>query len=67
MEEGTIVEWRVKEGQRFEEGDVIVEISSDKATSEVEATFSGTMVEILVMADESVAVAEKIAIAQEDK
>lgn len=48
MEEGTIVKWRVKEGDRITKGQVIFEVETDKATMEVEATDSGRVAKIVV-------------------
>ncbi|MFW6027635.1 MAG: pyruvate dehydrogenase complex dihydrolipoamide acetyltransferase [bacterium] len=48
MEEGTLVNWLVKEGDRVEPGDVIAEIETDKATMEVEAVDEGVVGKILV-------------------
>ncbi len=64
MEEGTVVEWRIAENDHFEKGDIIVEISSDKAISEVEASFSGKLVQIIVQEDEICKVGEPIAKAE---
>src|SRR5699024_11017491 len=47
MTEGTIERWLVKEGDQVNEGDPIVEISSEKLTNEVEATASGTLIKIM--------------------
>ncbi|WP_085992135.1 dihydrolipoamide acetyltransferase family protein [Oceanobacillus senegalensis] len=46
MTEGTVEHWFVKEGDQVEQGDPIVEISSEKLTSEVEAPQSGTIIKI---------------------
>jgi pyruvate dehydrogenase E2 component (dihydrolipoamide acetyltransferase) len=48
MEEGTIVKWRVKEGDRITKGQVIFEVETDKATMEVEATDGGRVAKIVV-------------------
>ena len=48
MEEGTIVKWRVKEGDRITKGQVIFEVETDKATMEVEATDAGRVAKIVV-------------------
>ena len=64
QEEGTIIVWKIKEGDAFTEGDVIAEMESDKATVDVEAPFSGTLRKILVAADETCAVGEPIAEAE---
>lgn len=43
MEEGRIVAWKKKEGDRVAKGDVLLEIETDKATMEVEAPESGVV------------------------
>lgn len=43
--EGTIIEWCVNEGDSFEEGDILLEVATDKVDNEVPATSSGKMVE----------------------
>ena len=48
MEEGTIVKWHVKEGDRITKGQVIFEVETDKATMEVEATDGGRVAKIVV-------------------
>lgn len=48
MDEGTLVNWLVKEGDRVAPGDVIAEIETDKATMEVEAVDEGVIGKILV-------------------
>ncbi|WP_442900192.1 biotin/lipoyl-containing protein, partial [Geoalkalibacter sp.] len=37
MEEGTVLAWRIKEGQKVKKGDIIAEIETDKAAMEMEA------------------------------
>jgi pyruvate dehydrogenase E2 component (dihydrolipoamide acetyltransferase) len=39
--EGTIVEWRVEEGQVVQAGDILYELETEKTTLEVEAPVSG--------------------------
>ena len=35
VDEGTIVEWHVKEGQSFSKGDALYSIETDKTTAEL--------------------------------
>ena len=42
--EGTIIEWHVKEGDSFEEGDVLVEVATDKVDNEVPVPFAGKLI-----------------------
>ncbi|MGF1472075.1 MAG: dihydrolipoamide acetyltransferase family protein [Rubrobacteraceae bacterium] len=64
MEEGTILQWLVSEGDEVEEGDAIAEIETDKVSMEIEAEDAGTLAQILADADESVAVGDAIAFIQ---
>jgi pyruvate dehydrogenase E2 component (dihydrolipoamide acetyltransferase) len=50
MEEGTIVKWSKKEGDRVKVGDVLAEIETDKANMEMEALGDGVLRKILVPA-----------------
>lgn len=47
MTEGNIATWKVKEGESFSAGDVLLEIETDKATMDVEAQEDGVMVKIM--------------------
>ncbi len=47
MEEGTILSWKVNEGDVIEVGQVIMEIETDKATMEVEADVAGRVARIV--------------------
>jgi pyruvate dehydrogenase E2 component (dihydrolipoamide acetyltransferase) len=48
MTEGTVSKWLKKVGDPVVAGDLLVEISTDKITNEIEATASGTLLQILV-------------------
>jgi pyruvate/2-oxoglutarate dehydrogenase complex dihydrolipoamide acyltransferase (E2) component len=54
--EGTVLEWHVSEGDFVEEGQTIVEVSTDKVDAEVPATTSGVVTQILAQVDEEIAV-----------
>ncbi len=41
MEEGEIIKWLKKEGDKIKEGESLLEIATDKANMEVEAVASG--------------------------
>ena len=60
--EGTIIEWLVSEGDSFEEGDILLEVATDKVDNEVPAPASGTLVEIKFHAKDTVPVGEVLAI-----
>ncbi len=59
--EGTILEWRVAEGQEVAEGDTVVEVSTDKIDAEVPAPASGVITKILAQPDDTVAVGQALA------
>jgi pyruvate dehydrogenase E2 component (dihydrolipoamide acetyltransferase) len=48
MEEGTLVKWHVKVGDRIAKGQIIFEIETDKATMEVEAVDAGRLARIVL-------------------
>lgn len=62
MAEGTLVKWIVAENQVVEKGQVLAEIETDKATVEVESTYSGVVRSHLVKEGEIVPVNTPIAI-----
>ena len=66
MTEGSIATWRVKEGDKYIAGDVLLEIETDKATMDVEAQDDGIVFKI-VKADGSkgVPVGTRIAVLAE--
>jgi len=59
--EGTVLEWHVSEGDSVEEGQTMVEVSTDKVDAEVPAPAAGTVTAILVQADEEVEVGKPMA------
>ena len=54
MEEGKIVEWIKKEGDRVEKGEPLFQIETDKVTLEVESPGTGVLRKILVKEEETV-------------
>lgn len=60
--EGTIINWLVKEGDSFEEGDILVEVATDKVDNEVPAPGAGKMISHNVSAKDVVPVGETIAV-----
>ncbi len=59
--EGTILEWSVGVGDAVEDGQTIVEISTDKVDMELPAPMAGTIAEILAEPGETVTVGQVIA------
>ncbi len=60
--EGTILNWLVQEGDTFEEGDILVEVATDKVDNEVPAPSAGTMISHKVASKDVVPVGDTIAI-----
>jgi pyruvate dehydrogenase E2 component (dihydrolipoamide acetyltransferase) len=56
MQQGTVVKWNVKEGQKVKAGDVIADIETDKATMELPTYEDGTVAKLVVPEGQSVAV-----------
>lgn len=46
MEEGTILEWKKKVGDTIKKGEILAEIETDKAVTEIESALDGTLAEI---------------------
>ncbi|MGC4441395.1 biotin/lipoyl-containing protein, partial [Streptococcus suis] len=61
MQEGEILEWKKQEGDVVNEGDILLEIMSDKTNMELEAEDSGVLLKIVHQAGETVPVTEVIA------
>jgi pyruvate dehydrogenase E2 component (dihydrolipoamide acetyltransferase) len=53
MVEGKIVEWKKKEGDRVEKGEILFVFETEKVTIEVEAPDSGVLAKILVQVEET--------------
>lgn len=62
MEEGTVATWLKKVGDKIEEGDILAEIETDKATMEFESFHQGTLLHIGVKEGETTKVDELLAI-----
>ena len=59
--EGTILEWKLKEGDSIIKDEPLLEISTDKVDSEIPAPASGTLLEIIAKVNTVVPVGEIIA------
>ena len=62
MTEGTVATWLKNEGDKVEEGDILAEIETDKATMEFESFYSGTLLKIGIAEGESASVDALLAI-----
>ncbi|VEF49486.1 Dihydrolipoyllysine-residue succinyltransferase [Bacillus freudenreichii] len=58
IEESLIVFWHVEEGDTVEEGDVLVEVQTEKAVFEIEAEADGIISEIMIKRGESAKVGD---------
>ncbi len=65
MQEGQLVNWLKQPGDTVKPGEIVAEIESDKATVEVEAYTSGTLLELLVEEGAWVPVGAPIAVVGE--
>lgn len=61
IEELTIVSWLKKEGDAVKEMEMLVEVETDKVTTEIPSPASGTLLKIMVQADETVKVGSPMA------
>lgn len=66
MEEGTLVAWKKKKGDKVSAGEVLAEIETDKATMEWESPEDGTLAEIYVQEGGKVNVGDRIAFIGEE-
>lgn len=62
MEEGTVAQWFKKVGDAIQEGDILAEIETDKATMEFEAFYEGELLHIGIQEGETAAVDTLLAI-----
>jgi pyruvate dehydrogenase E2 component (dihydrolipoamide acetyltransferase) len=67
MKEGLVVLWHVAEGDRIEAGKLLLEIESDKVTTEIEAPATGVVRKIIVNGDEIVPCGTVVGIITDDE
>lgn len=60
--QGTILNWLVQEGEAFQEGDILVEIATDKVDNEVPAPGSGVMISHKASVNDVIEVGQPIAL-----
>lgn len=60
--QGTILNWLVQEGESFQEGDILVEIATDKVDNEVPAPGSGVMISHKANVNDTIEVGHTIAV-----
>src|ERR1700744_5626026 len=59
--EGIVLEWHVSVGDFVNEGDTVVEVSTDKVDAEVPAPVSGTITALVAEVDDEVPVGQALA------
>ena len=59
--EGIVLEWHVAEGDFVNEGDTVVEVSTDKVDAEVPAPMDGVITKLLAAVDDEVPVGAPLA------
>jgi pyruvate/2-oxoglutarate dehydrogenase complex dihydrolipoamide acyltransferase (E2) component len=64
MEEATIVKWHKQPGESFKAGEPLYEIETEKVNQEIEATSSGTMIEIYAHEGDIVKVGGQICVVE---
>lgn len=66
MEEGTLIKWRVKEGDAVSSGDHLADVETDKATMELQAFDDGTVAQVPVNEGDTVPVGDLILLLAEE-
>lgn len=66
MESGTLVEWKVKPGDKVKKQDIIAVVDTDKAAIEIECWQAGTVEKLIVEPGEKVPVGTVLALLRED-
>ncbi|MEN3038999.1 MAG: dihydrolipoamide acetyltransferase family protein, partial [Candidatus Kryptonium sp.] len=61
LQEGTILKWHKKPGDRVQKDEILLEISTDKVDTEIPSPASGILTEILFKENETIAVGTVIA------
>ncbi|MGP0073986.1 MAG: dihydrolipoamide acetyltransferase family protein [Bryobacteraceae bacterium] len=66
MEEGTLIEWSVKPGDRVKRGDIVGVVRTEKADIEVEVYRDGVVEELLAKAGDTLPVGAVLAVIREE-
>ncbi len=61
MENARLVRWLKPVGERVQQGEPLLELETEKSVVEIEATETGRLVEILVEAEQTVSVGDRVA------
>ena len=66
IDEGTILRWQRREGDRVVQGEPLVEIETAKAVQSIDAPVNGTLVQVLIPEGQTAAVNTTLAIIEMD-
>ncbi len=66
MQEGTLVKWRVKEGDSVKSGDLLADVETDKATMELQSFDDGVVAKVMVGEGDTAAVGALILLLAEE-
>jgi pyruvate dehydrogenase E2 component (dihydrolipoamide acetyltransferase) len=66
MEQGTVIKWNVKVGDKVSSGDVLADIETDKATMELQSFDDGTVAKLAAEEGQKISVGETILILAAD-
>jgi pyruvate dehydrogenase E2 component (dihydrolipoamide acetyltransferase) len=66
MQQGTVVKWNVKEGQKIKSGDVIADIETDKATMELQSFDDGVVAKLSAPEGQTIPVGQVIMLIASD-
>jgi pyruvate dehydrogenase E2 component (dihydrolipoamide acetyltransferase) len=66
MEAGTLIEWKIKPGDRVKRGDIVAEVETEKANIDVEIFATGVVHELLVRPGQKVPVGTVLATVLEE-
>ncbi len=66
MEEGTLIKWHVKEGDKVNSGDVLADVETDKATMELQSYDDGIVAQLALSEGETVPVGQRMLLLAEE-
>ena len=66
MEEGTLIKWRVKVGDKIKSGDLLADVETDKATMELQSYDDGTVARLAIGEGEATPIGTTILLLAEE-
>ena len=67
IDDGTVLAWTKKVGERVQAGDVLLEVETAKAVQEITAPVSGVLIQILASPGQAVRVNSTLGVIEGDK